>query len=348
MSFPKVLFRVDANPQIGWGHFYRSLSLALMLRDSFSVSFAMAMPDSTIKEILKDYAFELLLLEAQAYSKPEDRGNTEFEFDLGKHIVSYQIIVLDGYWFGNNYQSQLRSYPIKVVVIEDNGSGTYMADVLINHAPGLKSQNYDIDNSDVTFALGPDYALLRPAFLESARSRHNYQFGIDTDQVFICFGGSDHYDFSGLFADLIIKNTLMTVNIVIGVGYRFESKLKELGRLHKGRVKIMSNLNEGKMLSLMRDCKFGIVPSSGILFECLAARLPVFCGYYTENQEAIYGGWLKTEAIVPLGNLKNIQTKLFINELQGKDYVYIKNIQAEVLDGRSKERYHRIFNSLLI
>ena len=61
-----ILFRVDANSKIGWGHFYRYLALARMLNDEFQISFAISQPSTEVMSESQRHNYDLIY---QAESK---------------------------------------------------------------------------------------------------------------------------------------------------------------------------------------------------------------------------------------------------------------------------------------
>lgn len=342
------MFRVDANVHIGWGHFYRSFALAQMLMEEFYISFAMIEPDVPVGKLLESKGFDLISLAIQEYVRPEDHRGEELQFDLGNHLLDVDCVVLDGYWFGTAYQSKLRVHEVKVAVIEDNGRGHYLADLIINHAPGLNSEAYSSDNPSTQYALGPKYAMLRQSFLVNAAENKNRSQEIRSDhQIFICFGGSDHHDFTGRFTREILSTTELAVVAVLGGGYAYRKGMEELKSAFPKRLSIRSNLDADEMIEVMTACSLGIVPSSGILFECLACRLPVLTGFYTQNQLAIYNGWRETGAVEPLDDIREIEGKELVMKINQLDRKNIIKRQVELVDGTSGTRFCNLFTSLV-
>ena len=89
----KVLFRVDGNSNIGMGHLIRCISLALMLRDDFEITFfCIEVPESVEKEIVNSgfKCFKII----------DDNLFLDF-------INETHIIVLDHYGLGTDYQRKI-------------------------------------------------------------------------------------------------------------------------------------------------------------------------------------------------------------------------------------------------
>ena len=340
----KVLFRVDAQPEIGYGHLYRSLALAKMLNEDFDISFAMGKVDDGVRLMLSEADFHLILLKPFDYTFPDKRENEELAFDLSECIQDFDLVVLDGYWFGPNYQSKLREFDVKVLLIEDKGSGSYKADVLINPAEGLSSENYTIDNDKAQKLLGSKYALLREPFLRAARET-TAQDRKDFD-VFICFGGSDILNKTLEVTKWFIDHTSVNLRIVVGNAYPHMESLQEFAFNHSARITLLKGLSPDEMVEEMKSASLGVVPASGILLESIACRLPVISGVYAENQLRNFDGLLDQKVFFPAKNFspKELHTawKYFYH---GKSAEMIKR-QCEVIDGKSSERIKEILNKL--
>ena len=340
----KILFRVDAQPEIGYGHFFRSFALAKMLEEDYDISFAMGRADEVIKLMLLEANYDLILLRSFDYAFPDKRENEEVVFDLNEHIHDFDLVVLDGYWFGPNYQSKLRAFDVKVVLIEDNGGGTYKADVLINPAEGLSYDNYVVDNKKAAKLLGSKYALLREPFLRAAKET------IVQDRkgfhVFICFGGSDILNKTLEVTKWFLDHTSVNLRIVVGNAYPHISSLQELALHHSARVSLLKGLSQDEMVEEMKSASLGVVPASGVLIEAIACRLPIISGVYAKNQNRIYQGFLDRKAFIPAPEFSPSELKSAWDEI---NEIGLKNIlmnQIALLDGKSGERIRKTIKSL--
>jgi len=342
----KVLFRVDATPEIGTGHFYRCLSLAAMICSEFDVCFGMATEDVKIKTILETRGFHLIKLADFNYKPPDDRDDSEeIPFDLEDHLHMVDLVVLDGYWFGRHYQEALRAFEAKIVVIEDHGGGHFFADLIVNVAAGLKPEDYTSDNQQVVKALGPSFALLREGFLQKAQEK-NHSTNKLIERVFVCFGGSDFYNKTLEVSKWILINSKMNVHAVLGDGYSYMNLMNGLAEDFQGRVNISKGLNEIDMIQVIDQSTLGVVPSSGVLFECIACRLPVISGLYTNNQEQIYRGLVDEFVFLPAEDFSNEHlSKAWGMFTPDTEKLMIKN-QERLIDGKSAERFRTLFKSL--
>lgn len=53
-------------------------------------------------------------------------------------------------------------------------------------------------------------------------------------------------------------------------------------------MNIYQNLSEFDLLDVMYNSHFAIAPSSNILFEIMAVKMPIVSGYYDERQKRFY------------------------------------------------------------
>ena len=342
---PKILFRVDAQPEIGYGHLFRCLAMARMLDEDYNVSFAMGKADESVRLMLSEANYSLILLDSFDYTFPDKRENEEVAFDLSEHIHDFDLVVLDGYWFGSNYQSKLRAFDAKVVLIEDNGSGNYKADVLMNPAEGLSQDNYTMDNKKAQKLLGSKYALLREPFLRAARetkAQDRKDF-----HVFICFGGSDILNMTLEITKWFIDNTSVNLRIVVGNAYPHIESLQEFALYHSDRIILLKGLSQDDMVEEMKSASLGVVPSSGILLESIACRLPVITGIYAENQNRTYYGLLDRKVFIPALEFRHIELKSAWDQINKSDLREILVNQHALIDGLSCERIRAAVASIM-
>ena len=154
MPNKKVILRADGNSEIGMGHFYRTLALGEMLKNDFECIFATQTPvRQQINELKKTFG-NLINLPA---------NDTHFNQFLN-HLNGNEIVVLDNYYFDTSYQKKIQDKGCKLVCIDDIHDKHYVADIVINHAPGLNKSVFSTENY-TKLLLGLDYTLLRKDFL---------------------------------------------------------------------------------------------------------------------------------------------------------------------------------------
>jgi UDP-2,4-diacetamido-2,4,6-trideoxy-beta-L-altropyranose hydrolase len=174
----KVLIRVDASPEIGLGHAVRCIALANILKNNFSICFSsIHIPITLINEI-----------ESAGFTFNKINNENDFYESINKN----DIVVIDHYGIDSSWQRKIKSKTCKLVCIDDIHDKFFYADLIINHAPGISANNY-LTQAQTMFALGTEYALLRPAFLKLSDNKRKIN---NLNTVFVCFGGSDYYNLS--------------------------------------------------------------------------------------------------------------------------------------------------------
>lgn len=336
----RILIRIEANSKIGFGHFYRCLSLANMLNDTFEITFGLSEVPSELEKLLAEQGFSVLPLGPVSYESFVDDFQNEIAFDLKDLPEGFSCIILDGYGFGLKYQRAIVEMGLKCVVIEDGGGGTFAAHMVINHAPGLDVGSYE-GLTDCEYLLGPDYALLRPEFQSAARVQQSRS--ANWEKVLLCFGGADLKDLSTRVATLLLTGTESVVNVIIPSSSSQMSTLIKLKAAYADRLYLYSDLSAREMLEQILHCELAIVPSSGILFECIAAQRMIISGYTIDNQRNIYEGFKALNAFIDAGRFEADELRKALEKINRE-----QNINQKVIDGLSPERYLEAFEKLLI
>lgn len=169
----KIFIRADANSEIGYGHIMRCYAIAMMIKDYYSINFFSISIPKNIKQDFINEGFAVNIISCDS--------------DFYNHLDQDTIVVSDGYNFNVDYQQNISRSGAKHVFIDDLYNQKFIADIVINHAPNISENLYNIPDKS-RLALGLDYALLRPKFLTAAK---NASARTKSDSVFICFGGAD-------------------------------------------------------------------------------------------------------------------------------------------------------------
>jgi len=90
----------------------------------------------------------------------------------------------------------------------------------------------------------------------------------------------------------------------------------------------------------MSQMEYGIIPTSGILLECLAAKIKLISGYYIENQQFVYKEHLKLNSFVDASDLSYKAILSGMNEVKR-----IHSTQTSI-DGKSTERLGKMIHSI--
>ena len=214
MASQKIVFRADGNSEIGMGHITRSLALAEMLKDHFDCYFATRYISESVRKDILSICKELIEL-------PKDHHESYF-LDL---LKGEETVVLDNYFFKKKFRQKIQANGCKIVCIDDLGGDFTYCDLIINHSPIAKKNDYIVD-SQTQLLLGLDYVLLRSPFLNMAKQPVSFD-SRKYSKIFICFGGSDYLNLTKKIIENInnIKK-FEQINVVVGNEYAHFDHLK--------------------------------------------------------------------------------------------------------------------------
>ena len=317
----KTYIRADGNSEIGLGHVIRSLALAEMLKEDFSCVF--------VTRFLTDYIDAEARKVCEAVIKlPE----SDEHFDAFLTLLSGdEIVVLDNYFFGTEYQQSIKNKGCKLVCIDDIHAQYFVADVVINHAGGIHKEKYSTEPYTQLF-LGPEYALIRPEFLKQKSKE-------DSFSMLICFGGADKHN-ATLEALHLLEDKQFPhhCHVVIGDAFLHQQKLAEFITKSKLKIYMHQNLSALKMAELMSECSCAICPPSTVSYEYLSVRGgELYLKVIADNQKYLYDFYIENGLAFDV-------SKLFVNDRTKIEES--EKIQKQYFDGKSGERIVTIFKML--
>lgn len=275
--------RVDAGHQIGLGHLIRCISLAHMIKDVFNTSFYMLEPPESVLDILQKEGFLV--------------NTISHEIEYLECLNDADLSILDAYHLDTEYQKQVRQKGSLLVCVDDLHDQYFVADIIINHAPGITCSDYSKEHYSKLY-LGPEYALLRPEFLK-----------IDANEevrkgVFVCLGGADPLNLTQIVLESLFKiKPKISVSLVLGAVNDQKEAIEVWAAKKDVDLNIYASLSAREMAVIMKQNRYAIVPSSGILMEALASGLTPLIGYFVDNQRDMYKAWTSL-GLFGLGDLR--------------------------------------------
>jgi UDP-2,4-diacetamido-2,4,6-trideoxy-beta-L-altropyranose hydrolase len=336
MTKRTIIFRADGGASIGMGHFIRTLALAEMLHEHFHCIYATRQPSEyQIREIKKICHSRIDL--------PED--DSHFEQFL-THLKGNEIVVLDNYYFTTDYQKAIKSKGCKLVCIDDIHDKHYVADVVINHAPGLNEKDFSRENN-TNLLLGPKYSLVKRVYRVNNSNR--IEISEYPKSLLIVFGGADFYNLTQSYIEEVIGlNIFEKISIITGNGYKFLNELNSyLSRNTKENLCHFHNITAEEIVVVAEDSDLAIAPASTILFELLTLNKPVISGYYVDNQKEIYKGFTELDIIFKMDDLNHVSR--LKNVLSGLNSYAINRVTSrlsDVFDNQVDIRFKSVFLSL--
>lgn len=325
----KVIFRADGNSTIGLGHVVRCCALADMLREDFDCYFSIRNPSSSVVEDILKYCLDVEKLDGSiSYSEEAKLWS--------KHLHGNEIVVLDGYEFDTSYQQAIKVKGCKLVCIDDIHSYHFVADVVINHSPGISIEDYSIE-SHTTLLLGTNYVLLKKPYLCFAAKKFSSLKKNTNGPLLICFGGADPENITLKTLKQIKRLRKYTeINIVTGGAYQCGKELKNYIQ-ENNKIKWHNAVNTSVMMDIMKNCPVAILSASTISLEYICIKGFLYLKKTAENQDSLYYSLIEKNCAYPY-------EAIFKEDINPN---LIKN-QSTLIDGKSGERLQQIFLDLFI
>lgn len=333
----KIIFRADGNATTGLGHLYRLFSLVEIVKDNFD--FVFLTHKTSIGSVIPAAYNKVMIPQNISIENEPEWIATQFS-------PKNYIIIADGYQFITSYQKQIKQKGFSLIYIDDLAKEHMYADVVINHSPYIQEAHYKKE-AYTKLALGTKYALLRPLFLEAAKQERKIH---TVDSAFICFGGSDPFNLSLKAAEALLQTpNFKKIHVVLGGAYKHKEIFK-LEENYPKTIKTYRNLSEIDLIKTMKQCSFAIAPASTILFELSCVKMPIFSGFFIDNQELIYKGFLNNQAIYKGGNMKDYQVLDFVNHietiLKEQKFDYQIKAQKALFDNKIASRHLNLIKEL--
>lgn len=294
-SKPPMVFRVDADSQIGVGHLMRCLALAQAYKDfGGQATFVAVNLKPPLDERLRVEGFELHLLDASFSSSgkrpsegfigsPDDAAQTAL---LAKGVGA-SWIVADSYQFNAKYQKAIKDAQFSLLLLDDIGhSEHYFADLVLNQNISANADLYRSKENCTQLLLGNSYTLLRREF----QKWRGWERQIPTVayKVLVTLGGADadNATLQILQAFEELKNEAFEVRVVVGAANpRFQELRSAVGALDP-RLSIRLEENPIDMAVLMKWADFAVSAAGSTIWEMAFMGLPPLLLVTAANQGA--------------------------------------------------------------
>ena len=300
-----VMFRVDAGTDIGIGHFMRCLNLATALNEQGKkVAFACRTLPPLLHSLLQSQSIPVHIMESPKTVESDTKldhvrwlscTQTEDADSMVELLADKPIewLVVDHYALDHLWESRLRKNTGKILVIDDLANRQHDCDVLIdqNFYHDMHSRYGKRVSPATKLLLGPEYALLQPAFSylrENLRKRDG-----QVKNILVFFGGGDSFNCTELALDAIDNLAVHGFTVTVAIGGQHPSMASIKSRCHEKTYSLEIQSTEIARLMTQADLSIG---AGGVsTYERCCLGLPAIVIAIAENQEPI------AEAVASLG-----------------------------------------------
>ena len=337
MQQHKIIFRADGSAEIGFGHVHRLLSLTQMLCKNFDCVFVSHETPAFLKEELQLLSVQLIKVETITYKLPDERMHgDEVAFDMNAILKGDEIVVLDGYWFGKKYQTEIKKKGCTLVYVDDLIEAGNIADAIINHSLGISISDYKMIAPATCVYTGSNYSLINvPSVFRQHRQNNNLY-----SQLLVSMGGADPLNFTSKVIEQYKEyiNRFEKVIVMVGVAYKHLEQLKKT-IAGFSNVQIIQAVPKTEMFSIMQQSTAAIISASTMSVEYANVGGALAIIQTADNQKFLYKGLIESGVGLPVEK---------IDSATEMDIALIKEKQQQVLDGKSNECFIKLFDELQI
>ncbi|HMO61134.1 MAG TPA: bifunctional UDP-2,4-diacetamido-2,4,6-trideoxy-beta-L-altropyranose hydrolase/GNAT family N-acetyltransferase [Ferruginibacter sp.] len=331
----KIVFRADGSPEIGYGHMYRMLALLKMLYTNWQCFFVSDSAPFFLSDELKSMSVPLLQVVKIKYPLPDTRKpGDEIPFDMETILTGNEIVVLDGYWFGKKYQQAIKSKGCTLVYIDDLIEAGNIADIVINHSPGVNIGQYQDTAPGTAIYTGSAYSLVQAPDMYRNKTTQGKLFG----QLLLAMGGADplNYTCTLLQEQQPYISRFDAVKIIVGNAFPHIQQLKDSIAAFP-QAEILQALSKTEVYAVMQKSTVAILSASTMAMEYAAVGGLLSVIQTAQNQKYLYKGLIDEKIALPLSELYHADEAICSAMMEK---------QRHLFDGKAGERFVRLFNEL--
>ncbi len=295
-----VVFRVDASVEVGTGHLARCRTLAEELHGrGWQVLFASRELPAGMADLVVRDGFDLLWMDR---SRPGWEADAAATLTLLAGAPTIDWLVVDHYGLDGRWEERVTVRARRVMVIDDLADRNHRCDLLLdqNLVDGMETRYKGKVPEGCRTLLGPRYALLRPAFVETSRRRRGRDGSVR--RIVITYGGSDPTDETSkaLRALMMLQMSDVAVDVVVGAANPRRAEVERLALRVPG-ADCHADLDAGTMAGLLNSADLAIGAAGTSTWERCLLGLPAVMTIVASNQAPLARAVADRGAGVELG-----------------------------------------------
>ena len=281
----KIVFRVDASGEVGYGHLSRCINLAEVLRSRGNeVSFVCRDDEAKSFRALEDRLFATVLLPNLAGGEPVNQQEDAQQTIQALQGERPNWLIVDSYTLDKNWEQHLRPHVAKIAVIEDLSDREHDCDLLLDQNYSERSaESFEkfVPNT-CELLLGPRFALIGEQFRKLRESK--LKPTPELKRVFVFCGGSDPQNLTQQVIDEISCSELGNVAVDVVVGA--QNKTFDRGAALKSNVNIEIHDAGGEFARIMGTADLAIGAGGTTSWERMCLGIPSIVVSIADNQNS--------------------------------------------------------------
>ncbi|MDR7856909.1 hypothetical protein [Tissierella sp.] len=260
-----IVIRVLGGKGIGYGHYYRCLSLATALRQVKEDTNIIFILNQELENLIKDTEFKYII------------SNKLEEDYMIMDKLNIDLIIFDSYLGNNDYLKKIKE-KTKLMIIDDNNDiyDASIPDIIHNGNIHAERIGYS-DIEGQLKLLGPKYLIMKEEYWEKQDE------DIEKDGVLITTGGTDDYGITVKIMDAI-KNLDIKTRIIIGPGYHSDY-IKNIEAIKTENMELIYKPSSIK--KYIASSRIVITAGGSTVYEVLSQRSIPIIFSLADNQDLI-------------------------------------------------------------
>lgn len=303
----RTVLRVDASLNMGSGHVMRCLTLADALRaQGGECHFICREHQGNLLEFIRQRGYSVTALPAGpehfqpgADSAPPVLAHAAWlgcdwalDAEQSRPVlerIQPDWLVVDHYALDARWETALRPYCRKLMVMDDLADRQHLCNVLLDQNLGRKQQDYTgLIPQDCELLLGPQYALLRPEFSALREYSLGRRVQPEFRHILISMGGVDQHNATGEVLALLDACPLPTdvhLTVVMGPHAPWLTDVQ----VKAGQMPWVTDVlvNTDNMAQLMADADLAIGAAGSTSWERSCLGLPCILLCLADNQKMV-------------------------------------------------------------
>ena len=334
-----IFIRVDSSTKIGYGHFMRCMALADTLQKNFEINFITRSLEGSLISDIQKKGFGIF----QFYSNSEkinEKNDAQKTISLiKKHSGSKNILIVDNYQLSKKWETDVKPFVHKLIVIDDLPNRSHNCDLLIDQNLHTKVNGLykGLIPPNCVKLIGPKFSMIRKEFRMMRKSVKPRTFPIK--KILVSFGGSDTENQTLIALNSIKKmNGKINVDVVVGKANKTKKTLKIFCNKNK-HFTYHEQIDNIADLMLSSDLSIG--SSGSTTWERCCLGLPAIVSISSNDQRDIANSLSRKKCIINLGDVKKLKEtnylKAIIN-IKKNDLRTMSKNSLRLVDGNGTQR----------